>query len=329
MEYTDIKLDRTIVYYANDSVKLFIEEWYNDKDYIAAHTSGSTGIPKNICLAKNDMTKSAIATCRYFGITDKSKLLLPLSPSYIAGKMMILRAIVSGAELFIETPSNNPIKQDYGVIDLIPIVPSQISSLIKSPYARNLRNIIIGGGAIPINTEKEIIKSGLNCYATYGMTETCSHIALRKIIDNNELYEGLPGYSFSIDNRQCLVISAPDFTFKEIITNDIVELVDNTHFKWIGRWDNVINSGGVKIFPEEVEKELSNIIDTPFYITSTSDEKWGEVVTLYIESTNINIDELNANIKKVLKNRFYIPKKVIMVERFNRTNSGKIIRTKF
>lgn len=323
-----IKLDNAIIHYTDDSVKLFIEEWCNEKDYIIAHTSGSTGAPKNICLSKRDMTKSALATCKYFGITEKSKLLLPLSPNYIAGKMMILRAIVSGAELFIETPSNNPIKQDYGIIDLIPIVPSQISTLIKLPYARNLRNIIIGGGAIPINVEKEILKSGLNCYATYGMTETCSHIALRKIVKGNELYESLPGYNFNVDNRQCLMVSAPEFTFKEIITNDIVELVDNTHFKWIGRWDNVINSGGIKIFPEEIEKLLSDIIHVPFYITSTSDEKWGEAVTLYIESTNINIDELNANIKKVLKNRFYIPKKIIMAERFSRTNSGKIIRTK-
>lgn len=329
MAYTDIKLDRTIIHYADDPVKLFIEEWYNDKEYILAHTSGSTGAPKNIRLAKCDMMKSAEATCKYFRITEKSKLLLPLSPSYIAGKMMIIRAIISGAEIFIETPNNNPIKQDYGVIDLVPIVPSQISSLILSPYAKNLKNVIIGGGAIPINLEKEIIKSGLNCYATYGMTETCSHIALRKIVDGNEFYESLPGYSLKVDNRHCLMVSAPDFTYKEIITNDIVELVDNTHFKWLGRWDNVINSGGIKIFPERVEKELSDIIKSPFYITSTSDEKWGEVVTLYIESTNINISTLTADIKKVLKNRFYIPKKIILVDKFNRTTTGKIIRTKF
>lgn len=329
MEYTNIKLDRAIVHYADDSVKLFIEEWFNDRDYIVAHTSGSTGNPKNIRLSKTDMIKSAIATCKYFDITEKSKLLLPLSTNYIAGKMMIVRAIVSGAELFIEAPSNNPIQTDYGIIDLIPIVPSQIRALLHSPYARNIKNVIVGGGAIPHNIEDKIIKMGLNCHATYGMTETCSHVALRKIDDNNEIYEGLPGYRFKVDNRQCLVISAPDFTFNEIITNDIVKLVDDTHFKWLGRWDNVINSGGVKIFPEEVEKILSTIINVPFYITSTPDEKWGDVVTLYIESTNTNISKLTADIKKVLQNRFYIPKRIIPVEKFNRTTTGKIIRTKF
>lgn len=329
MEYTNIKLDRTIVHYTDDSVKLFIEEWFNDRDYIVAHTSGSTGAPKNICLSKTDMIKSAIATCKYFAITKKSKLLLPLSIDYIAGKMMIIRAIVSGAELFIEAPSNNPIQTDYGIIDLIPIVPSQIRAVLHSPYAKNIKNIIVGGGAIHNNTENEIIKTGLNCYATYGMTETCSHVALRKIDDNNEIYEGLPGYRFKVDNRQCLVISAPDFTFNEIITNDIVKLIDDTHFKWLGRWDNVINSGGVKIFPEEVEKILSTIINVPFYITSTPDEKWGDVVTLYIESTNTNISKLTADIKKVLQNRFYIPKRIIPVDKFNRTTTGKIIRTKF
>lgn len=329
MGYTDIKLDRAIIYDADDNVKKFLDEWTNNNDFIYAHTSGSTGMPKKIHLAKKDMEKSAFATCNYFGITENSTLVLPLSPDFIAGKMMIVRAIVSGAKLFIEKPSNNPIKQDYGKIDLIPIVPSQINSVIESSFSSNIRNIIIGGGAIPKDVELKILNSGINCFASYGMTETCSHVALRHIVNGIDIYESLSGFTFSVDNRQCLVIYAPDFSFNKIITNDIVELLDNTHFKWIGRWDNVINSGGIKIYPEEIEKMLSEIIVDPFYITATPDDKWGEVVTLYVENNQINIHELELNIKQKLTNRFYYPKKIIPVEKFDRTSTGKIIRTKF
>lgn len=329
MGYSGIKLDRAIIYNADDNVKMFLDEWHNNNNYVNAHTSGSTGAPKKICLTKKDMEKSAIATCSYFGITEKSILVLPLSPNYIAGKMMIVRAIVSGAKLFIEKPSNNPIKQDYGTIDLIPIVPSQINSVIKSSYSSNIKNVIIGGGAIPKDVELKIINSGINSYASYGMTETCSHVALRHIVNGGDIYESLSGFTFSVDNRKCLIISAPDFSFNTIITNDIVELFDSTHFKWIGRWDNVINSGGIKIYPEEIEKTLSEIIVDPFYITATPDDKWGEVVTLYVENQQINIHELETNIKQKLTNHFYYPKKIITVGKFNRTSTGKIIRTKF
>ncbi len=328
MDHTnDIKLGRTLIHNADNAVHRFINDWCNGADYIVAHTSGSTGIPKEIRLLKQDLVQSAIATCDKFSITEQSKLALPLSPEYIAGKMMIVRAIVSGAELFIEKPSNTPISIDYGKIDMLPLVPSQIQGFLNSPYRNNASNVIIGGGAIPPNLEQKLNQSQTNYYATYGMTETCSHVALRHIGAQNA-YEALPDITFSIDNRNCLIINAPRFSFKEIITNDIVRLTGNTSFEWIGRWDNVINSGGIKLYPEEIEKKLLRIIDYPFYIIGEPDDKWGEQAVLYIECVEINDSILYDKIAKVL-DKYEMPKKIKCVKNFQRTLSNKIKRISF
>lgn len=305
----------------------FLNEWFDDSLYITAHTSGSTGSPKAIKLLKSDMLLSAKATCEFFNITSDSNLVLPLSPNYIAGKMMIVRAIYAGAKLWIESPSNKPLIQDYGMIDLLPIVPSQSEWLTSGcKYIKNIRNLIIGGGVLSKKQVTDINNLKINAYATYGMTETCSHIALRHI--SSEIYQTLPNFTISIDNRNCLIIKSNEMSFKELATNDIVNLIDNNHFKWLGRYDNVINSGGIKIFPELIEEKLHGIIPYPFYITSEQDDKWGEIVVLCIESEPINTEYILDTIKKTL-DKYQVPKKIIFIPQFSRTESGKIKRTKF
>lgn len=305
----------------------FLNEWYNDSLYITAHTSGSTGNPKPIKLLKSDMLLSAKTTCEFFNISSNSNLVLPLSPNYIAGKMMIIRTIYSGAKLWIETPSNKPLIQDYGTIDLLPIVPSQAEWLTtECKYTTNIRNLIIGGGVLSQKQTNDLKCLKINTYATYGMTETCSHIALRHI--SSDVYQTLPNFAITIDNRNCLVIKSNNMSFKELITNDIIDQIDNTHFRWLGRYDNVINSGGVKIFPESIEEKLYHIISQPFYITSEKDDKWGENIILCIESQPFNTEVLLNTIKKTL-DKYQVPKKIIFIPQFSRTESGKIKRMKF
>lgn len=309
---------------ADSSTSHFVDEWFNESPFIVAHTSGSTGTPKKIRLLKSDMIESATATCRFFKINEKCSLVSPLSAEYIAGKMMIVRSIVSGAKLFIEQPSNQPLKLDYGEIHLLPLVPSQIDWILSDcKYIKNIKNLIVGGGALSPAKETELINRGLNAYATYGMTETCSHIALRRI--SSQLYHTLPHISVATDNRDCLVINSPRFSFKSIITNDIVELVDSTRFKWIGRFDNVINSGGIKLFPETIEQKLASVISCPFYIVGEPDEHWGEIVSLYIETDYIDKEDI-INKATSLLDKYSIPKKITCVKQFCRTESGKIKR---
>jgi len=305
----------------------FLREWFDDKPVVSAHTSGSTGVPKEIMLLKRDMLSSAELTCRYFGISDKSLLHLPLSVSYIAGKMMIVRALLSGAELVIERPSNSPLAMSLErAVDLTAIVPSQVEGLMKSPMASGVRQAIIGGAAIPEHTEKMLAESGIECYSTYGMTETCSHVALRKL--GSECYEAIGDVTFCTDSRGCLVINLPHLSIGQIVTNDIAELSDSRHFKWIGRWDNVINSGGIKIFPEKLEERLRDILSgMNYYITSRKSEKWGREVILIVEG---NVDR--NGIVECMRERlapYEVPKEIISVPSILRTKSGKIIRTRF
>lgn len=315
------------IFNADNTALKFIQEWYNDKPYIEAYTSGSTGTPKNIQLLKQDMIESAIATCNFFGINKSSTLVLPLSTKYIAGKMMIVRAIVSGATLWIEEPSNTPISNDYGKIDLIPIVPSQIDWIVNElTYPYQIRNLIIGGGAISQKREQALISSKINAFSTYGMTETCSHVALRQVSEKE--YTTLANITISQDNRGCLIINAPKYSFNQIVTNDIVEVIDSKHFIWLGRYDNIINTGGIKVVPEQVEEKLSKIIQHPFYIIGEKDDKWGEVVSLYIETTNIDITEITKLASQIL-DKYSVPKKIKCVPKFERTPNGKIKRLHF
>lgn len=324
-----IRLAKLISEAEQSAVTEFINAWDSNIPTISAHTSGSTGTPKLIELPKADMQISALATCKYFDINCNSTLVLPLSAKYIAGKMMIVRAFMSGATLWIEEASNKPITLDYGTIDLLPVVPSQINWLIENPQLiRSIKNIIIGGGALSPDQESRLRGCPCNIYATYGMTETCSHVALRNISLSEMHYTAMPNISFGIDHRGCLVIEAPQYSFKRLVTNDIVDLLNSHQFVWRGRYDNVINTGGIKVFPEEIEKQLATVINNPFYIIGRPSAKWGEEIILYIEGSSIDKNSIIKKARNIL-NPYCVPKEVIVKSQFARTESGKIKRILF
>lgn len=300
----------------------FISEWDDNREFVLANTSGSTGKPKEIRLLKSDMMISAAKTCEFFGLTDKSVLALPLSVDYIAGKMMVCRAMHCGATLWVETPSREILRDFNGTeIDLIAIVPSQIDSLIKAAGRIHIKNVIVGGA--PVSLEEEEKLKSLHSFATYGMTETCSHVALRRI--GQDTYSALPGIEFEVDENNCLIVCCSDLSVGRLITNDVVDLIDRFHFKWLGRRDNVINSGGIKLHPEMIERKLSNAIDCAFYVTSRESDVWGEELVLVVESA----DEIESEKIFEFLDRYERPKAIIYIEKFDRTDSGKIIRRRF
>lgn len=307
-----------------ESEDAFLREWANGNNYITAHTSGSTGSPKEIRLLKSDMLESARNTIRRFNIGKSSRLLSPLSADYIAGKMMIVRAIAAQCSLVVEHPSNAPMQTDYGDIDLLAVVPSQCISLMSNGIAhKRVKHVIVGGAPMAADLENDMKNMPWKTYATYGMTETCSHVALRACGD--DLYEAMPGIEFSTDMRGCLVIEAANFSFGRLVTNDMVEIADRTHFKWLGRYDNVINSGGVKFFPEQLEKMLEGKLPEPFYFSAVKDTIWGEAIgiTLLKGSTD------EAKVREVCKQalpRYAVPKHICFVEKMDYTSSGKLRR---
>lgn len=310
----------------------FIYKWFDASTYIKAHTSGSTGRPKEINLLKSDMVASAMSTNAYFNITDSSKLLCPLSADYIAGKMMIVRAILSGAQLFMEQPSNSPIQYDYENIDLIAIVPSQLPHILNDNGKQcSIKNILIGGAQLPTDYARQIIKSGVQAFVSYGMTETCSHVALRKITGlSEEVYEAMSDIKFSTDERECLKILSDSRSFTELQTNDIVHLLDDQHFIWIGRADNVINSGGIKVYPEEIEQLIQPAMpdNIEYYIAKSVDDKWGEVPVLVISKDIYDKVALLEDVRDCVNYNAQRPTRII-VDDISHTSSGKIIRRQF
>ncbi len=315
-------------------VYAFLEEWFNDRDHVLGHTSGSTGIPKEIRLFKEDMRASARITNSFFSITENSSLLLSLSASYIAGKMMIVRALEAGAELWLGPVTSHPLRGWQGIgkkIDLAAMVPMQLEETLKNqPERRALDDIcqlLIGGAPVSGRLEEDLKERSGDCYATYGMTETVSHIALRRL-NHDPDYFALGEVRFSVDERECLVIHAPHLKARQFITNDRVILKDHRHFEWLGRWDHVINSGGIKFFPEVIEKKIAAYIPERFFITSVADRRLGQKMVLVIEKVEPGRQFTEQLLKKLtgVLTPYELPKEIIYLSCFQETTSGKVIR---
>lgn len=313
-------------------VLAFLQEWFNDKSYVVAYTSGSTGKPKEIQLSKEDMRTSARLTNEFFGICEESVLLLCLSVSYIAGKMMVVRALEAGADLIVGNISSRPLESlNCKKIDLVAMIPMQVEDTLKHPQEKtvlsNIRHLLIGGAVVSPSLEQGLKELSTLSYATYGMTETVSHIALRRL-NSDKCYSALGMVAFSTDDRDCLVIDAPHLQEKIFVTNDIVELLDNHSFRWLGRYDHVINSGGLKFFPEIIECKIATIIPQRYFISSQPDERLGERIVLVIEGERLaakELDQLQQKLKDILTD-YELPKVILFLPHFHETSSGKVLR---
>ena len=270
-------------------LKEFLAEWHNDSPTVLVHTSGSTGKPKPMWVEKRRMEASARMTCDFLGLREGDTALLCLPLDYIAGKMVVVRSLVRGLRLVCVEPSGEPLGTETEQIDFAAMVPMQVWSSLQVPEQRErlmrIRQLIIGGGAIDDALSRELVGLPNQIWSTYGMTETLSHIALRRLNgpEASEWYTPFAGVTLSQTAEGCLVIDAPLVYDGQLITNDIAELANDGRFKILGRKDNVICSGGLKIQAEEVERLLSAHLREPFIITKRRDEKFGEVAVLLTE----------------------------------------------
>jgi O-succinylbenzoic acid--CoA ligase len=296
----------------------FLLDWLNKESFIFVQTSGSTGKPKQIVLQKSAMIASAKATGLFFNLTPKSTSLLCLSANYIAGKMMLVRAITLGLHIDTIDPTSVPLHaKKYHFATMVPI---QVEKSLSKLHLVDI--VLIGGSKVSYSLSESILKTNCNAFESYGMTETISHIAIKKI--GELLFTVLPNVTISIDERSCLVIEALELSKEKIITNDSVEILNATQFLLKGRIDNVINSGGIKIFPEELEEKLAKHISVPFFIASKPDEILGEKVILVIEAMPFSIE--NKIFSELSK--YQIPKEILFLDSFVRTETQKINRKK-
>ena len=338
----------------------FLSEWNNDSDRVLVHTSGSTGKPKPMMVEKKRMLNSARITCDFLGLKPGDSALLCMSLDYIAGKMVVVRSIERHLHLISVSPSGHPLKDinlkdangKYvnGEITFAAMVPMQVYNTLQVPEERerltHIRHLIIGGGAIDASLEKELrsLPGNIAIWSTYGMTETLSHIALRRINGDeaSEWYQPFDSVKISQTDEGCLVIDAPLVCAETLVTNDIVEIesyiynkVEKLRFRIKGRKDNVICSGGIKIQIEEVEALLKPHLEKPFMIAKKKDEKFGEIAVLLTEDEDIK--KVEATIRRLLSgksddsnkssesksHKYWIPREFRYVEHLPLTETGK------
>lgn len=296
----------------------FLLDWFDGKDYIEMQTSGTTGTPKVISVSKQAMVNSALATGDFFDLQPGNRALHCLPVKYVAGKMMLVRAMILGLDMEFVAPSSHPLRNNEIEYDFVAMVPLQAQNSI--PELKKVKKMIVGGAVLNKELEKQLLKLPTQVFETYGMTETITHIAARKL--GEKAFSVLPGVTISYDDRNCLVIHAPRISDDVIVTNDIVELINENQFVFLGRMDNVINSGGIKLIPEQIEDKLANKIHQRFFITAKPDSELGEKVVLVVEGEKQDLgDDLYDELDKYEK-----PKELIFITKFKETENGKVLR---
>jgi O-succinylbenzoic acid--CoA ligase len=296
------------------------KEWYNSET-ISFQTSGSTGVPKTITFTKEQVRRSAERTAQFFNLKERVDVFCALPPIYVAGKMMALRSLILNWNLTWQTPSSSPsIEKNF---DFAAFTSQQVSIMLESSSdsLNGIQHVLLGGGPLSERAQMLLQNVSAEVWEGYGMTETLTHVAMRKVKEEHS-FQAFKGVTFSKGLNDNLIIEDAWLELPSFETNDIVEFVEDG-FVVKGRLDNVIISGGVKIFPEEIERILSQVILQPFYIASEHDEVLGQKVVLYVEGNASDfqlekINELNLGIRK--------PKEILFKPKFNRTASGKLIR---
>ena len=322
-----------------ESTFSFIRDWIVGEENFELTTSGSTGKPKTISLSRYQMMVSARRTADKINLQKNSRALICLDPKFIAGKMMLARCLTLGIRIMAVDPTANPLTKIPvdKCVQFTAFVPYQVQAVLESKHPHllnNLEKVLIGGAPLSQTIQEQLEIYQCECYETYGMTETVSHIALRLV--NTKLkqpyFETLPGIEISLDDRGCLVIAA-DYLPEPVVTNDLAEIVGEGKFIWAGRWDTVINTGGIKVMPEKVEKELEaifpkNNLHHRFFIAALPDERLGQKVVLVLEGVQFSSELINQSLTMLRStlSSYEVPKEVYNIPQFVTTETQKIDR---
>ena len=308
-------------------LEAFLQEWQNDEPTVWVHTSGSTGKPKPLQVEKERMCASARLTCSFLGLKEGDSALLCMPLQYIAGKMVVVRSFVAGLKLLPVAPCGHPLKDLTEIPTFAAMIPMQVYNTLQVPEERaklmEIKHLIIGGGAIDDALGRELKTFPNHVWSTYGMTETLSHIALRRLngAEASDWYTPFENVRIRLSKENTLIIHAPSVCAEELTTNDIAEINDEGKFRILGRKDNTINSGGVKIQIEQVEATLKEYLDVPFQITARKDTKFGEIVVLLYNKV-----KEEADIRRICEEKlpaYWVPKIYLPVKELPLTGTGK------
>ncbi len=304
----------------------FLERWFSDDPCIQVHTSGSTGTPKLITVKKEQMMQSAMATCSFLQLKAGDKALMVLPPEYIGGMMMIVRSLVASLTMDVREPSGHPFADVTRPVDFVALTPMQVYNTLQDSGEKSMLeqtgHIIIGGGAISGELAELLKPLPGSLWSTYGMTETLSHIALRRLNgpQASPYYSPFSHIRLSLSPEETLQIDAPLICDTVLTTNDRVELLPDGRFRMLGRLDNVINTGGLKVGLEELEDHLAPYLSSPFMITTVPDARLGEAIVLLLSSPEKVVER--RELKKILP-AWQVPHYILSVSALPWTGNGK------
>ncbi len=302
----------------------FLKQWFDSSPTVTVQTSGSTGVPQEISLEKQAMKASALATGQFFNLGPGSKVWINLSANYIAGKMMWVRALELGWDVYLK------LSKGFSY-DFTALVPLQVYKM-DEVQLNQFDQILIGGGAFRLEYLNQFQNLKSKVFSSYGMTETISHIAIQTVYpEYRSYYQCLEGVEIGLDARSCLWIFANRLNSNKIQTNDIAKIISGSKFQWLGRFDNVINSGGVKLFPEALEKRYSTYSDVNFFFAGEKDNELGTRLILILEgqgNSRITNDSDKSLFKELGFTDFEIPKRIYFLNKFLFTETKKIQRSK-
>jgi o-succinylbenzoate---CoA ligase len=309
----------------------FLKFWLNEDEIIELRTSGSTGPPKFIAVQKIQILRSAAMTIQFFNLSSGMKALLCLSPDYIAGRMMVVRAMLAGLDLITTEAEANPLANLHSNIDFAAMVPFQLSKALQETPEKTalIKTIILGGSDLHPQLAEACIKIKTRIFHTYGMTETLSHIALRAVNGNEKTdwFTPLNGIQIDLDDRNCLIINAPSLNEEQLVTNDIAEKDDKGRFRILGRADDIINTAGIKLHPAQIEKKISSFIPGVFVISEMTGMNSGKIPVLVLDQqiSIFNLFTLWKSLSGMLL-KSEMPRRIIILQKLPLLDSGKINR---
>ncbi|MFD1874977.1 AMP-binding protein [Hymenobacter bucti] len=317
-----------------------LHQWLSGAQEFGQRTSGSTGEPQLIVLTRRQLAASAARTGDYFDLGPGDRALVCLNCEYIGGKMMLIRGLERHLHLTVVEPHADPFTEvsAEAEFDFAAFVPLQLSALLAAGRADRLnkmRAILVGGAGVAPSLLRQIEQLTVPVYLTYGMTETASHVALRRLNgpDASPHYRGLPGLHLGQDERGCLTVRGDVTNDELIVTNDRIELLDKHTFDWLGRVDFVINSGGVKVQAEKVELVLDVALaevgeSRRVFVAGHPDERLGQAVTAYVEGASLApaTEEKVLGLLRARLAKYEVPRALVYVPAFEATASGKLDR---
>lgn len=305
----------------------FLQWWFGNEEKKNIKTSGSTGTPKEIVITKENMKRSALASIAFFNLQAGEKVLLALPLQFIGGMMMVVRAVLANMDMYPVNPSLCPLLHPMPRMDFASLTPSQMTNMLeteKKEEIEKIKTVLLGGGSINDSLKQKLYSLKTQCYSSYAMTETLSHVALQKLNGNNpqKAYYPLPEVRIASSKKGTALISTP-WNEKKLVTNDLISINSDGSFHILGRTDDAITTGGVTLLPEQLENEWAPYLSVTFAAAAIPDIRWGEQLVLVTES-NIDFHSFLVHAQTTVS-KIHLPKShyVLLIPK---TPTGKTAR---